>query len=111
MIGMKFLIIGCGSIGSRHAQNLKKLGIKNLILCDLNVKRAKLLAKKINSTHVYSSHQEAVKKNPNITAAIISTPTSFHTDLAIYLAKHKINLSNRKFIAHLIYQSRTERKL
>ena len=29
---MKLLIIGCGSIGRRHAQNLRKLGVQNLLL-------------------------------------------------------------------------------
>ncbi len=89
---MKFLIIGCGSIGSRHAQNLKKLGIKNIILCDLNIKRAKSLGDKINTNIFYSSYKNAVKENPDITAAIIATPTIFHIDSSIYLAKHNIHL-------------------
>lgn len=89
---MKFLIIGCGSIGSRHAQNLKKLGIKNIILCDLNIKRAKSLADKIHSDLFYSSYKNAVKEHPDITAAIISTPTIFHIDSSIYLAKYNIHL-------------------
>ena len=59
-------------------QNLKKLGIKNLILCDLNIKRAKSLGEKIDSTIFYTSYQKAVQENSDITAAIISTPTIFH---------------------------------
>jgi len=103
---MKFLIIGCGSIGSRHAQNLKKLGIKNLILCDLDIKRAKLLGKKIGSTNFYTSYQEAVQKNSDITAAIISTPTIFHMDSSIYLAKHNINLFIEKPLSNSLRKTK-----
>ena len=88
---MKFLIIGCGSIGTRHAQNLKKLGLKNIILCDSNIKRAQSLGKKINTKIFYSSYKDAVKENSDITAAIIATPTIYHMDSSIYLAKHGID--------------------
>lgn len=89
---MKFLIIGCGSIGTRHAQNLKKLGLKNIILCDSNIKRSQSLGEKINTKIFYSSYKDAVKENSDITAAIIATPTIFHMDSSIYLAKHNIHL-------------------
>ena len=32
MFEMKFLIIGCGSIGQRHIKNLLSLGKKNLVV-------------------------------------------------------------------------------
>jgi|TARA_B110000467_G_scaffold164437_1_gene193666 predicted dehydrogenase len=86
------MIIGCGSIGTRHAQNLKKLGLKNIILCDSNIERAKSLGDKINSKFFYSSYKDAVRENLDITAAIIATPTIFHMDSSIYLAQHNVHL-------------------
>lgn len=103
---MKFLIIGCGSIGSRHAQNLKKLGIKDIILCDLNIKQAKYLGSKIGSTIFYSSYKDAVKDNSDITAAIISTPTIFHMDLSIYLAKNNIHLFIEKPLSNSLKKTK-----
>ena len=44
---MKILVLGCGSIGTRHATNLKKLGINDIILCDLDLTKAKKLGKKL----------------------------------------------------------------
>ena len=36
---MKFLILGCGSIGKRHIRNLLSIGVKDIIACDLDEKR------------------------------------------------------------------------
>ena len=36
---MKGLIIGCGTIGERHLQNLKKIGINNIAICDTDKKK------------------------------------------------------------------------
>lgn len=99
---MKFLIIGCGSIGSRHAKNLKKLGIQNIVLCDINIERAKSLGREINSKIFYCSYKDAVKENPDITAAIIATPTIFHMDSSMYLAKHNIHLFIEKPLSNSI---------
>ena len=36
---LRGLVIGCGSIGERHIHNLKKIGIKELGIFDINQKR------------------------------------------------------------------------
>lgn len=89
---MKILVLGCGSIGSRHAKNLKSLGIKNLILCDADSKKVKLLGKSLSIKHQFNDYKLAVKENKDIKAAIICTPSSFHIEPAIFFAKNKINL-------------------
>ncbi len=84
--------MGCGSIGTRHAKNLSSLGIRNLILCDTNKTRLKILGNIINSKLQYTDYVMAVKENPDVAAVIICTPSSMHVDAAIFFAKKKINL-------------------
>ena len=43
---LKTLVIGLGSIGERHLYNLKKMGIKNITICDSNKKRANHISDK-----------------------------------------------------------------
>lgn len=45
---LRGLIIGCGSIGTRHLHNLKSLGIENIILYDENKKKLNEISKKYN---------------------------------------------------------------
>ena len=33
---LRSLIIGCGSIGERHLHNIKKIGIKDIGILDIN---------------------------------------------------------------------------
>jgi len=103
---MKFLVVGCGSIGSRHAQNLKKIGIKNIVLCDSDIDRAKSVAEKIKTKKFYNSYKNALKENSDIDAAIIATPTIFHLDASIFLAKNKINLFIEKPLSNSLKRTK-----
>jgi predicted dehydrogenase len=47
---LRFAVIGCGSIGSRHARNLRALGAPEVALCDLDRARAVRLATAIGAT-------------------------------------------------------------
>ena len=89
---MKILILGCGSIGNRHARNLKSLGIKEIILCDKDHRRLKSLGNEIGTKLLYTDFKKAVKEHPKISAAIICTPSAYHITPAIYFAKNRINL-------------------
>ncbi|MGH9731879.1 MAG: NAD-binding protein, partial [Candidatus Acidiferrales bacterium] len=44
---MKILVIGCGSIGRRHAQNLRELGVDDLVLYDADRDRSKSVAREL----------------------------------------------------------------
>lgn len=88
----KILVIGCGSIGSRHARNAKKIGIENIILCDNDIQRAEKLGEELNSKLIYSDYKNAIEENKNLDAVIIATPSSLHIEPAIYCANNKINL-------------------
>ena len=96
------LIIGCGSIGSRHARNTKLLGAKNIILCDADIPRAKKLRRELGSSYFYSGWLEAWENHPDIEAAIVATPTSRHLEPALFAAKRGIHIFMEKPISHTL---------
>jgi predicted dehydrogenase len=88
--GLKAVILGCGSIGSRHLRNLKALGIGSFILCDpnhANLKKAKDLA---GRAEVTDNMEDAIRMGPD--AAVIATPSSMHLPMAKRLAMNGIHL-------------------
>jgi predicted dehydrogenase len=96
----KILVLGCGSIGSRHAKNLRLLGVKDIILCDKSRARLDSLGKEIKTDLLYEDFRKAVKENNDILAAIICTPTALHMDPSVFFAKNKINLFIEKPLSH-----------
>ena len=88
---LKGLVIGCGSIGQRHIYNLKKIGIENLAVFDIDRKRTEHVSKKYHLKK-YHSLQSAFSFEPHFT--FICTFPKSH----IQLAKHCINASSHMFI-------------
>ena len=87
---MKLLIIGCGSIGRRHARNAKDLGVK-LVLCDINDDRMRSLSTELGDVPCYHDCIEAVDQT-GVDAAVIAVPSSLHVKIATILAKKGVNL-------------------
>ena len=73
---MKLLIIGCGSIGRRHARNAQKLGVE-IVLCDTNEARMRDLGKEVCASKCFTDYEEAITHS-GIHAAIVATPSNFH---------------------------------
>jgi len=90
---MNILILGCGSIGSRHAKNLKDLG-HNIVVCDKDEMRIKHFGKQ-NKCNYYYDYLDAIK-NENLDGAVIATPSNFHTKPAVDLATCGINIFMEK---------------
>ena len=84
---MKVLIIGYGSIGKRHIDNLISLTNCKIIVCTKQKQDNYL--KKRNCT-VISSITNCIKEKPDI--AFITNETKFHVNTAIKLAKFGIPL-------------------
>ena len=82
---MRILILGCGSIGSRHAHNLQGLGVAELLLFDPDGQRAHSLATDLGA-QVMSDGAEGYAYRPD--AVVICTPTSSHLPLAREAAEH-----------------------
>lgn len=79
---MKILIIGCGSIGGRHARVVHATGRHTLALCDANRAFADALAAELGIEEVYSDFEEAIAES-KADAAIVCTPNHLHAKPAI----------------------------
>ena len=93
---MRFLVIGCGSIGQKHIGNLKKLG-QSVAGCDVNKFRAGNVSRR-HKIKVFSGLKEAFCEK--FDAAIICTPTSLHIPVAIEAAKRSMHILIEKPISH-----------
>lgn len=83
---MKLLIIGCGSIGSRHARNAQALGHR-VVLCDSNPERGQ-----------YADYKVALEQE-RIDAAIVASPSNLHVEAAQYLAEKGVPICMEKPLA------------
>jgi len=75
---MKVVILGCGSIGQRHARNLRELGITDLLLVDSQIERAASVARELDAK-AFDVTVKAYEEKPEI--ALICVPTSMHLRL------------------------------
>jgi len=72
----KFVLIGCGRIGQRHAEQIARLGQLRAV-CDIVESRADELAARYNATPYYSI-DELLKNETGIDVACICTPNGLH---------------------------------
>lgn len=96
----KVIVIGCGSIGKRHISNMKSIGIKPIIACDINQDRLNFVKKNYSIKSIFTDYRKVVTYEGKIDAAFICTPNSFHIEPAIFLAKNGINLFIEKPLSH-----------
>ena len=86
---LKFAVIGCGRIASRHADIIN--GIAKLsAVCDIKPDRAKALAEKYSCRN-YTSIEELLKKEPDVNVVSVCSPNSLHsvhTILSLNSGKH-----------------------
>jgi predicted dehydrogenase len=95
---MKLLIIGCGSIGRRHARNASSIGAE-IILCDINNTLANSIAAELGDVPCFTDYMDAVEKvKPD--AAVIASPSHLHLTQAAQLAQKKINMMIEKPLSH-----------
>jgi len=89
---LKILIIGFGSIGQRHYQNLKKLGYKDIYVFDVDqirIKNQGLRIKKIDE-----------KSLKDFDVVFVCTPNHLHLKYAILAAKAACHLFIEKPLSH-----------
>ena len=87
---MNVLVIGCGSIGSRHAINIHELG-HSVSICEPNVACVSKIADLIPLQKVYDNCDEAICTE-KFDASIIASPTITHHSLALKLIEAQIPL-------------------
>ena len=83
---MKALVIGYGSIGKRHIENLSQISNNQIIVCT-NRKSDSFLKK--NKCKIVSSIESGIKEKPDF--AIISNVTNLHLSTALKLANAGIH--------------------
>ena len=95
---MKLLIIGCGSMGRRHARNARTLGAE-ITLCDLDQSLMQNLCAELGEVPCYTDYLVAAD-NAGVDAAVVATPSSLHVEMATQLAMRGIHLLVEKPLSH-----------
>ncbi|MBI2035425.1 MAG: Gfo/Idh/MocA family oxidoreductase [Candidatus Liptonbacteria bacterium] len=80
---VKFAILGCGKIGSRHAEKLQNVnGAKLVAVCDLVSDRVDAIVKKYQGVKAYYNAEDLVKDD-SIDLINICTPSGLHPEHSI----------------------------
>ncbi len=79
-----FLVLGCGSIGKRHIGNLMALDAGRILAFDVQVSRRDEVRRQFGVEGI-SALEEAWGYQPDV--ALITAPTTAHTDLALQAAE------------------------
>lgn len=84
-MSLSFAIIGCGNIGSRHAEQIQAVG-KLVAVCDIVPEKATALGDKYRAA-VFNSIDELLKNTMQIDVAVICTPNGLHAQHSISALK------------------------
>jgi predicted dehydrogenase len=82
---LKIVVVGYGSIGKRHVQNLLKIPNTEIIIC--TKQKNEISSTKIK---IFNSLSECINEKPDV--GIITNESSFHVQTAILLANAGIDL-------------------
>jgi len=94
----KALVVGCGSIGRRHARNLKTLGIAHLAFCDNNPEALRQCNEAVPG-ELFPDYKEALKiYRPDF--VLICTPPVYHVDEALAALQAGAHVFIEKPLSH-----------
>lgn len=93
----KLLIVGCGSIGSRHLRNIKKITDCQIVVSETKDFDPTDLEEKYG-VKVFRDYQAALNEKPD--AVIISNPTASHVKYALGAAQKGYHLFIEKPLSH-----------
>lgn len=96
---MRIAILGCGSIGKRHARNLAALGYNDLLLFDPVASNRELLAAELGA-QVCVQLEEVWERQPAV--AFITAPSNLHIELALAAAVEGCHLFIEKPLSHTL---------
>jgi predicted dehydrogenase len=95
---MKLLVVGSGSIGKRHLNNFRTIGVKEIGAVDPRPDRRQEIEQRFPGVKAYESLEAALVDKYD--AAVIASPTSLHIPQAIALAKRGVHLMIEKPLGH-----------
>lgn len=98
---MKILVLGCGSIGSRHARNLAAIPGIDLWLYDPDSQRSRMLAQEL-TVQTVADPEAGLAMAPE--AVLVCTPTNLHVPVALQVLQANAHLFIEKPISHTLDQ-------
>jgi predicted dehydrogenase len=97
-VGYRALVVGCGSIGRRHARNLKALGVQQLGFCDTSTEALKQCCEELGG-EIFGGCGEALEKfKPDI--VLICTPPVYHVEEALAALRAHAHVFIEKPLSH-----------
>lgn len=91
---MRILIVGCGSIGRRHARNARALGAE-VVLCDINESRMREFGEAIGASGYFTDFEKA-SASSGVDAAVVATPSNIHVAPAFALLSAGVHVLMEK---------------
>jgi predicted dehydrogenase len=77
---LSVLIVGCGSIGKRHARVLQSLGVGDVRACDPSPQQRELLSAESPTVRMHDSYDAGLRDRPD--TVLICTPPEMHIPMA-----------------------------
>lgn len=90
-------IVGCGSIGRRHLQNVQHLGYTDVLVCDPSPVVLQALAEH-QAVRCYTSLEALLEQEPTI--VVVTTPSQVHVEVALAAAQAHCHLFIEKPLSH-----------
>src|SRR5437879_3616293 len=94
---MKGLVVGAGSIGSRHLRNLNDLGIEHLGLVEPEVSRREAVAADVSVVSFAELHDGLAWK-PNF--VVVATPSHLHAPQTLEIVRDGFAVFVEKPLSH-----------
>ena len=98
----RVLVVGCGSIGRRHATNLNSLRVRHLGFCDTSLEALKQCRDELRGevfTEIFINYAEALQKfRPDI--VLICTPPVYHVEQALAALQARAHVFIEKPLSH-----------
>lgn len=99
---MRFAIIGCGRIGSRHASHIVNSG-ELVAVCDTIVNKADELAQRYSAQAYYSLDEMLTEQEGSIDLVAVCTPNGLHAEHSIKALERGYNVLCEKPMALSVY--------
>ena len=95
---MKGLVVGGGSIGTRHSRNLRTLGVEQLALVEIQAERRISLGCELGMP-VFETLAEGLSWSPDF--VVVATPSHLHMQPALEAVRHGCDVFVEKPLSHL----------
>lgn len=96
---MKSLVVGGGSIGRRHLQNLKVLGVDQLGLVEIDFHRRRSLSNECAAVE-FADLDEGLDWLPD--CVVLATPSHLHAEQALHILRRGFDLLVEKPLCHTL---------